>query len=595
MDQNIPTATDGEEPTQLSPEVLMLRNNKQDGYDYRQRRHAEWDENYELSRDRVHVNRFNQRQMVTLPVMKQTQRTLLAQIDDMPVLYFEDLGNDKDREIFKNEYWKYTQEQNDMEIQDVVDKKQVFHFGRSFDQWQIMSGKVVQTICDPMDIEVSRYVNPYNIHSSRFLIHNHIFMPLETIKENDDYNEDEVQKLEMWFTTEQGIIKSATNRQMLQEKNQKLADMGVQNIDTPTLGETYVELSLHFVYRKEEGDDEEQIYMYVECEDMHIIMKKPLEEVIGITEDHFWRNHYPYVTWADDVERQDFWSDGIADIVRMPAKIINSWFSQEVENRTLQNFNMHYYASDMEGFNPQSFEPTPWGWYPIPLGTHGSIEEILKTVDVKKLDGNLEDMNYVISMTEKATGSTPTLQGAATENKITLGEVQLALGQAKQRIKGISKFYNKAWADRGLIFVKLIEAAGDKLEPVKIYKKGRNTDNIYAKEISYKDWKSKVGYRCKVWSQDDKNEHDQMSLQKWDAARQNMPGNPVLEEIYKRKLVEFAGATPDEIKSIMDFEKQRMNAMQSMQNTLPPGPGGVTTPIGGNPMLPQPAQVGGVQ
>src|SRR3990167_6235602 len=105
--------------TTPDPEFLMLQRNKESGYNYRKRRHPNWDENYELYRDKVIVNRLTQRQSVNLPLMKLVMQTLLKDIDDMPVLYFENLDNDKEAETFKNEYWKWTSEQNSMEIQDI--------------------------------------------------------------------------------------------------------------------------------------------------------------------------------------------------------------------------------------------------------------------------------------------------------------------------------------------------------------------------------------------------------------------------------------------------------------------------------------------
>ena len=53
-----------------------------------------------------------------------------------------------------SELAKYAKE-NKMEIQDVIDKKQVMLFGRSFGQWQVIDGKVVWTVQDPEDILVS--------------------------------------------------------------------------------------------------------------------------------------------------------------------------------------------------------------------------------------------------------------------------------------------------------------------------------------------------------------------------------------------------------------------------------------------------------
>lgn len=575
-------------------ELQMLLNNKEAGFNYRRRREEDWRENYELYRDKVTINRLTQRQSVNLPLMKTSLRTLLKDIDDMPVMQFENLDNDKQAEVFQNEYWKWTLEQNHAEIQDVVDKKQDFFFGRTFDSWQVEDGRIVFDIEDPEDILVDRFMNPYNIDSARFLIHTHIFKPLSSLKNNPDYDQKEVAKLEDFFKSQLGIIKAKDNENSLQQKNKKLADMGVPDTDDPVLGETYVELTMHFVFREGEKHNgkvvPEQIFVYVEAEDQTILMKKPQEEIIGVTSDHYWRDHFRYNTWGDDIDKQDFWTDGIADIIRTPNKILNSWFSQLVENRTLRNFGMHYYDSSMkaEGFSPSTFNPIPWGWYPVP----GKPSEVLQKVDIPDLSESLDEMRFVTEMSEKATGATATQQGVQTERQVTLGEVQLAQGEAKARTQGISKFYTKAWEQRGIKFLKLIEAAADKLDAVKIYKKGRNTDNVFEREISPKDWMTNVGYRVKVWSQDEKKANDTDALTKLNAVMMNMADNPKLREVYQRKLLEYADLTPDEITEIMQFEKQKMlgNGIMGLPPAQPGMPGQQQPQMTQMPQFNQPKQ-----
>src|SRR3990167_1661658 len=196
------------------PQLGVLLRDKESAYNYRQRRHTVWDEIYELYRDKVTINRLTQRQSVNLPLMKLVIATLLKDIDDMPVLYFENLDNDKEAETFKNEYWKLTAENNNMEIQDIIDKKQVGLFGRSFDQWQIIDGKIEMEVQDTYDILLDRYTSPHNIHSSRFLIHPHIFKPLSYLEQNPDYDQEAIKRLKEWHATDQGLIKSASNAQL---------------------------------------------------------------------------------------------------------------------------------------------------------------------------------------------------------------------------------------------------------------------------------------------------------------------------------------------------------------------------------------------
>lgn len=559
------------ENTPENLELQMLVNNKETGFNYRERREEHWTENYELYRDRVTINRLTQRQSVNLPLMKTTLRTILKDVDDMPVIVFENLDNDKQKEVFQNEYWKWTLDQNNAEIQDIVDKKQDFFFGRTFDSWQVEDGRIVFDIEDPEDMLVDRFMNPYDIDSSRFLIHTHVFVPLSRLKRNPDYDQEEVKKLELFFESELGIIKARDNENSLQLKNKKMSDMGVSDTDDPVLGETYVELTYHYVFREGEKvngrEVPEQIFVYVEAEEQTILMKKPQEEIIGVTSDHYWRNHYRYNTWGDDVDKQDFWTDGIADIVRVPNKILNSWFSQMVENRTMRNFGMHYYDSSMKanGFVPSTFDPKPWGWYPVP----GKPADVLQKVEIPDLSESLDEMSYLETMVDKATGATATQQGSITPNQRTLGEVQLAQNEAKARTQGMSKFYTKCWEQRAYKFLKLIEAAADKLDAVKIYKEGKNTSNIYEREIAPKDWMSKAGYRVKVWSQDEKKAKDMDSLNKGITALNLMPGNPKLLAVVQRKALEMADLKPEEIQTIMQFEEQKMLAMQA--TTQPAG------------------------
>lgn len=586
-------------------ELQMLLNDKESGFNYQQPRHDPWRENYELYRDHVTINRLTQRQSVNLPIMKTTLRTLLKDIDDMPVIVFENLDNDKEAEVFQNEYWKWTLEQNNAEIQDVVDKKQDFFFGRTFDSWQIKDGRIVFDIEDPVDILVDRYMNPYDLDSSRFLIHTHIFKPLSSLKNNPEYDQNEVKSLEEFFETEMGLVKASDNQNSLQVKNQKLANLGVTDIDDPVLGETYVELTMYRRYRPK-GDDwkdnkdgkkykleEEQLMHYVEAENRCILMKKPQEKIIGVTRDHYWRNHYNYNTWGDDIDKQDFWTDGIADIVRTPNKVQNAWFSQEIERRTLSNFGMTFFNSSLQadGFMPNTWEPRPFGFYGIPLGPNGKLSDNLQRVEIPMNDGNLESITFINQMIEKATGATATQQGAQTERQVTLGEVELAQGEAKARTQGISKFYTHAWKKRAEKFLKLIEAAPEKLDAVKIYKKGKNSEDIYAREIVPGDWMTKAGYRVRVWAQDEKNEKDTQSIQKLQIMKTAMPDNPKVNEIYVRKLAEFSDVSPDDVKEILDYESKKLAMMAQMGATMGQQPG-QGTPQGGQipQVVPQPIQ-----
>jgi hypothetical protein len=543
----------------IDSELQMLLNNKETGFNYKERREDAWRENYELGRDEVQVNRLIQRQSVNLPLMKTYEQTILKENDDMPVIEFENLDNDKEAQIFLNEIWRITLDENNAEIQDIVDKKQDFYFGRTFDSWQIEDGKIVFDIEDTEDILVDRFMNPYDIDSSRFLIHTHIFRPLSYLIDNSDYDQVKVQELKTFFETQLGIVKAQDNENTLMQKNQKLSDLGVPDVEEPLLGETYVELTMHFVFRSDFEKDgkvlPEQIIVFVEAEDQVILMKKPQEEIMGTTKDHYWRNHYRYNTWGDDVDKQDFWTNGKADIIRTPNKVVNAWFSQEVERRTLSNFGMTFFDSSKasEGYMPNTFQPAPFGFYPFP----GNPNEGLKRVEIPMNDGNLESMNFISGFLEKATGATPGMQGVNPPAGTPLGTTQIVEASAQARVKGMSKFYTHCWKQRAMKFLKLIEGAPEKIDMVKIYKKGRNTDDFFAREVAPKDYMTESGYNVRVWSQEEKKANDTDKLTKLDKLYLMMPDNPKVRDIYQRKLTEFADLPPEDVNAIMEFEKTK--------------------------------------
>ena len=69
---------------------------------WRERRHPQWTENYQLYRDTIITNRLTQRQNVNVPFMKETIRTLLSRASEPADLTFEDYENNGVRELLMN-------------------------------------------------------------------------------------------------------------------------------------------------------------------------------------------------------------------------------------------------------------------------------------------------------------------------------------------------------------------------------------------------------------------------------------------------------------------------------------------------------------
>ena len=562
---------------------FILNADARDGYEFQKRKQPDWKENYELYRDKVITNRLTQRQSVNIPLMKQIIKTLLSKIDDFVDLEFTNLDNDKQKELFYSLYWTdVVKRENRLELKDKVDKKQVMLFGRSFEKLNVMAGKIKFHVIDPQDMRVDRYVDPTDIDSAKYIIQDNIYETLSDLKQNPMYDQDVVKKMEEFFETEQGLALSAENNEQLARKNDAMRDMGDSVVDNPELGHTLVQMQEGFIKVYNPEIEEEEIVftlsgaIKVDGQDNKLILfMDTLDNLIdpdGNCKDHFWRYHYPIESWGEDIENRDFWCDAVADSVRTPNKIVNSWFSQTVENRTLRNFGMNYYNSSTSGedgaFIPQTFEPKAWGWYPIP----GNPNDLIKSVEIPQLTGNLEEINFVVGIAEKASAATAITQGVAERKRITLGEIQLLAGNAMDRIQSMSLYYQQVWLNIGQKYVKLVEAMGNEIEAVRLFKKGYQ-GTVFNKELTPQSWQSKSGYSVKVISKKDKSEQDLDQIQKLNAVKTFMPMNTALNDIIKKKLLDVGGLNPDEIKVIMEAEAKMPSPM-----TPPVEPGDVNTP-----------------
>jgi len=573
---------------------FILNANNEDGWQFQKRRHPDWKDNYELYRDKVIINRLTQRQSVNVPLMKQIIKTILSKIDDFIDLVFVNLDNDDQKEIYYNQYWsEVVKKENHLELKDVVDKKQVMLFGRSFEKLNVMGGKVRFHIIDPQDMRVDRFIDPTDVDTARYVIQDNIFETLSDLKTNPMYDQTVVKKMEDFFATEQGLVKASDNANKLMEKNEAMSELGDTYVDNPRIGQTLVQMQEGFTKIYNPEIEEEEIIFTVsgaipvdEKETRLILFADTLENVIDPNrkcKDHFWRYHYPLESWGEDVENRDFWCDAVADSVRIPNKIANSWFSQTVENRTMRNFGMNYYNSAYGGedgaFIPQTFEPKAWGWYPIP----GNPNDLIKSIEIPQLTGNLEEINFVVQLAEKASAATSITQGVPETKRITLGEVEILAGNALQRIQSMTLFYRNVWLNIGTKYVKLLEAMGDDIQTVKVFKKG-DKGTSFGKVISPASWRTASGYGVEVIAKKDKTERDLDQIQKLTAIKNFMPNNATLNDIIKKKLLDIGDLNSDEIKKIIDEDKRAgVSALAGMPGGMPVTPTG-STPNQGVPM-----------
>ena len=543
--EKVPESTLVEKKEWSEEDELELRVQKYrtGAFEHQSRRHPDWREIYGLYRDKVVTNRLTQRQSVNVPLMKESIRTMLSKTDEFTDIYFESLSGDKQKEIFINEYWNWYYKEDNLELKDIVDKKQVGLYGRSIMKLNLFDGRPTVDVLEPYDWLCDRYADPSDIdNTANYQAHINIFKSISDISDTEMYDQRAVEQLRTQYATSMGLVKSEENVKALQAKNERMEDMGLYDINNPEVGQTYVELNEHYIKLWDEESKRLVIHIRITADNI-TLMDKPLEDLFGI-------NFFPFITWADDIEKTDIWSDGMGDVIRTPNKILNSFFSSMIENRMLRNFGMHMYdgtASDK--WIPQTYDPVPFGWYPVA----GNPNEVVKQIDIPDLSESMDEMNFIIGMVERATASTATEKGVQEKGDVTLGQVKLMLANSNQRITSIAKFYRLARIELGTKWYKFTMANAKWIKPVEIYKKSTK-GNYFKETVAIDDWKDDVGYVCKVVSSSERDQKNIEQVQKMQAVSGMFPNNIPLKNILKKRALDLVDLSPEEIKEVMEFE-----------------------------------------
>lgn len=533
-----------------------LRKERETAIAYQKRRHDQWNDNYTLYRDYVHINRLTQRQAVNIPLMKETIKTLLAEIDEAPDIAFKNLDNNLEAEFALNEFWNWEMERTDFENLDIQDKKNVLLYGRSFTKLNFLNGLFTPEVLDIYDIVIDPKTKPNNLDSARYLVHQNIYKSLNDILANDKYLKNGKDQLKDLMYSQEGLILGTQNKEALDQKKERLDDLGAsdeRNLEELLAGaEIIVSLTEHYTLKWNEKKKKYEKYIVVLAQDNVILYQDTIENTLGID---FW----PFVTWAGDLDVSDIWTDSEADIIRTINKVLNAWISQGAENRTLKNWGMRFYDTT-SGFNPQTFTPEPWGFYPVP----GDPNKVLKDVQIDAMSDALPEMEFLIRLAEKATATPSGAKGMVERKQVTLGEVQMIIGKATERVKGMAKFYRRARKEFADKWFKIMDANVAPSASVKLFKTSYK-GNIFAKEVKRNDWKSEAGYKIKITSTSEQEMEESQGVQRLLAIKQQFPENMALQKILEKRILEIADLTPEEIKEIMAFEEQRMK-----QPPLPP-------------------------
>lgn len=540
---------DATPPTQpLSDKLTKLLNEKKSGREFQLRKHADWTENYELYRGKAKTNRLTQRQTVSVPLMKETIKTLMSKVDDAPNVEWKEKSGDQMKEIIYQQMWDDLYEDQDLELKDILDKKNVFLYGLSTKMLNLEDDGVCIDVLDVYDVVYDPLMKPLDIESARFIVRQNIFKPLRDIIADERYTKEGREELKLWLATDRGIVQSGQNKIEWERSLERLRSMGVQNEKFPVFagGDVIVNLTEHYTQLWDDTSKKFERHVVVYADDTIEMCDDLLIDCVGIEE-------WPLDVWAEDPETNDVYPDGVADLVRTPNKILNIWFSQQVENRTLQNFQMHWFAAS-ESYQPQTYDPGPGRMLPAPpLQPGQSINDVIMPVAVNGLDETFKAMDYLTAMVERGTGATALEKGEPEQGAQTLGEVQLLVGKATERAKTMAKFYKAAWYRLAVKWSKMMQA--NSFGKFTLYKTGPD-GKVYEKVVYNKDWKSKSGYEPSVESSSEQEADDVKSIQKFGVVMAQFPNNTALKKILQQRELKLLDLTAAELQEVQDAQEQ---------------------------------------
>lgn len=557
----------------LDPDMERLIAEKKAAVELQERKHEDWNDNYELYRNKTKTNRLTQRQAVNIPLMKETVKTTLSKIDDPPSIDWKELGGDEVKELTFQEVWNQQAKDNNLELIDILDKKNVLLYGLSTKKLNIGETGIDISVPDVFDIALDPLMNVWDTDSARFIIHQNIFKSIRDILANDKYLASGKEELKMWADSAEGLTQGQMNKEEWEKKMERLRSMGVDQGEFRYFagGDRLVNITEHYTKVWNGKEFEKRVVVYADnCIKLY---DETLMECLGVD---FW----PFVIWSEDPETTDVYPDAVADLVRTPNKVLNVWFSQLIENRTLKNFQMHWFLP-VEGYQPQTYTPGPGMMLPAPPGDN--INNVIKPVEISGLDDTLEAINILTTIVERGTGATAIDKGQAEQGTQTLGEVEILVGKAAERATAMAKFYRLAWYELAVKWNKMMHANAPKY--TKLYKLSRS-GKIYPKTVFKTDWISEAGYEPIVRSTSEQEQEGVKNVQKWIFISKQFPNNPVLQEIAQKRMLESVDVTPEELKQVEEAEKEmrEMAQQQMMMQSAPPA-----APVEAAPMQEAPA------
>ncbi len=544
--------------------LTKLKNEKKKALDFRSRRHDQWNENYLLFRLKTQVNRLTQRQEVCVPLTKGTVKSLMGRIGENPEVSFADKEGNPDRELIIKEKWLEDARKSKIRLIDKMDKKQELLYGITYKKLNLSpDGRVTIGIKDVFDMLLDPKTKPEDIETAHYVIELGIYRSSDDIINDSRYDAQGIEDFKKYIAGIQGNEttgkepKNVVGRNLTQDnleanqaRNERLEALGATDIDNLIAGADVIcEINQHIT---ELWDPEKKKYVRysVAVADEEVILAvRTLKEAIGV-------EFYPYEFWGEDPEVTDVYSDGCADILRVPNHMVNVWYSQYFENRTLRNFGMNFYdETKSEDWEPPEYEPVPGGWYGLP----GKPSEVYQAAEIPDLSSTINDMQFMINMAEKETASSDVEKGAINDARATLGEIQIAVAKANERVGSMADYYNPSW-ERTIEKWYLMTVA-NMSEKETLYRKNPQ-GTMVPKEISKEDIESKTGVIVTVDSRSRLSAEQIESLNKLFAIKAEFPNNKALAKAIQKRSLKIVDLTPEEIQEIQD-EQERLASMSA--------------------------------
>ena len=557
--------------------LAKLKEEKRVDVEFQKRRHSQWNSTYALYRDIVETNELTQRQEVNIPIMKETKKTLLSKVDEPPDVVFDCLEKGvagREKEIVINEIWQDDSDKCNFQGIDIMEKNNVLLFGRTFKVLNFLNGEFKTEVPNKFDIVVDPKMSPLDIETAKHYERLHIYRRLREVLANSKYDASGKTQLVKYLQGEidengKGNLIQFPKDSTQEAIDEKMRMLSIDNFDDFACADVEIELNEHYTLIWDATQKKFVRYVVVVAADNAILYKKTLKETIGV---EFW----PCTTWADDIDNEDIWNDGMGDVVRTPNKVMNIYFSTMLENRTYRNLGMMWYLP-VSGFDPQTFEPEPFGMYPAPMVADGrggflSVENVIKQMQIPALEDNLVDIDFLIKLVERATAATAIEKGTGEKGQMTLGEVQQLTATASERIIGIAKFYRRAWKEFAWKWRMMREANASDKTPLKLYKKTYR-GNYFEKQVYKKDWYSKVGYKERVMSSSEQETEQVQGINKIVMVKNQYPNSVAIQKIARKRMMEFLDLTLDEIREVEEEEKMKEQApVQAVPTEQKPSP-----------------------